>query len=106
MAAQLAEGPAEFKLTVQIQQDPKAQPIEDPTVPWRVPEVPIATLTIHSQSFDSPEQLAKCNAMVFTPWHALESQKPLGGINRARRAVYEASEAIRAAASQELSRGD
>ena len=95
MARQLSAAPAQFDLLVQVQQDAAAQPLEDPTVPWRVQEIKVATLTIPSQQFDSQKQLEQCNALVFTPWHALASQAPVGGINRARRAVYEASAAIR-----------
>lgn len=95
MARQLANAPAQFDLLVQVQQDAAAQPIEDPTVPWQVPEIKIASLIIPSQQFDSQEQLDQCNELVFAPWHALTSQAPVGGINRARRAVYKASVAIR-----------
>jgi hypothetical protein len=98
MASRLADGTAELDLLAQLQKDAAKQPIEDPTVLWsetESPEIKVATLIIPSQRFDSPEQLSECDSMVFSPWHALKSHEPLGGINRARRAVYEASAGIR-----------
>jgi hypothetical protein len=54
--------------------------------PWRK----VATVRIPPQSFDSPEPLAFGEALSFTPWHSLPEHRPLGGINRTRRAVYRA----------------
>ncbi|MBF2075025.1 MAG: hypothetical protein IGS50_14865 [Synechococcales cyanobacterium C42_A2020_086] len=42
------------------------------------------------QIFDSPEQFAFGEALSFTPWHALPAHQPLGSINRARKAIYQA----------------
>ena len=36
------------------------------------------------------EDLKIAENLSFTPWHALEDQRPLGGINRARKVAYEA----------------
>lgn len=55
----------------------------------------VATLTIPLQEFDTPELQERCERLVFTPWHCLEAHRPLGGINRLRRAVYEASAMFR-----------
>jgi hypothetical protein len=60
----------------------------------------VATLTIAAQDVDSPEGralAAQCEAMAFSPWNALAEHRPLGGINRLRRAVYLASQARRGA---------
>jgi hypothetical protein len=68
--------------------------IEDACVPWdetKFPFVTVATITIPPQDFDSPEQREQCEHLVFSPWHGLVEHQPLGGINRLRRAVYEAS---------------
>lgn len=48
-------------------------------------------LSIPIQEFDSPQQRMACERLVFSPWHGLVDHQPLGGINRLRRAVYEAS---------------
>ena len=55
----------------------------------------VATLTIPLQEFDTTELRERCERLVFTPWHCLEAHRPLGGINRLRRAVYEASAKFR-----------
>jgi hypothetical protein len=66
-------------------------PIEDPTIEWseaKSPFVKVATIQIPSQQFNSPDQVTACENLTYTPWHALASQRPLGGINRARKAAY------------------
>ena len=73
--------------------------IENASHDW--PETPdcqfehVATLTIPIQEFDTPELQERCERFVFTPWHCLEDHRPLGGINRLRRAVYEESAMFR-----------
>jgi hypothetical protein len=57
--------------------------------------VTVATLTIPPQEFDAPERRAECENLFFTPWHGVAEHRPLGGINRMRRAVYEASSGFR-----------
>ncbi len=57
--------------------------------------VTVATLTILPQDFDSPERRTECESLFFTPWHGVAEHRPLGGINRMRRAVYEASSNFR-----------
>jgi hypothetical protein len=78
--------------------DPEAD-IENASMDWDDSETSkymhVATLTIPLQEFDSPEMHLKCERLVFTPWHCLEAHRPLGGINRLRRAVYEASARFR-----------
>ena len=56
---------------------------------------PVATLTIPLQEVDTPELRVRCERLVFTPWHGLEAHRPLGGINRMRKSVYEASAMFR-----------
>ena len=43
----------------------------------------------------SLEQLRFCEDLSYTPWHSLEAHRPIGGINRARRPVYEATSKFR-----------
>lgn len=72
--------------------------IEDASVEWpedKYPSVTVAKITIPPQDFDSPERRALCEALFFSPWHGLTSHRPLGGINRMRLAVYEASSNFR-----------
>jgi hypothetical protein len=49
----------------------------------------VADVHIPRQQFDTPERNAFCENLSFTPWHALEDHRPLGGLNRIRKAVYE-----------------
>jgi hypothetical protein len=54
------------------------------------------------QDLGSPDGRAlaeECEAMAFSPWNALAEHRPMGGINRLRRAVYLASQARRGAKS-------
>lgn len=98
MAAQLAMHEAQFDFLVQVQTDARTMPIEDPTVAWDESQAPfqkVATLRIYRQHFDSPAQRAFVEGLSFTPWHARADHRPLGGINRARRAIYEAMSARR-----------
>lgn len=85
----------EFGFYVQRQGDPQSMPIEDPTVEWSSPWEKVATIEIEPQVFDFPERVEWGNLLSYTPWHALEAHRPLGGINRARRVVYAASSALR-----------
>ena len=80
-----------FGLHVQRQTDPAAMPIEDPTVVWNSPWEKVATIEIDPQEFDFSERREWGNKLSFSPWHALDEHRPLGGINRARKDVYPAS---------------
>jgi hypothetical protein len=42
------------------------------------------------QDCDSKQQAIYGDNLSFTPWHALPEHRPLGGINRARKVIYEA----------------
>jgi hypothetical protein len=55
------------------------------------PFVKVATITIAPQDFDTDQRRAQCENLIFTPWHGIVEHRPLGGINRLRRAVYVAS---------------
>lgn len=98
MARWLAQKDACFRFAVQLQTDPATQPVEDPTVLWdetAAPFLDVATIRIPAQAFESPEQDAFCENLSYTPWHAVPEQRPVGGINRLRRAVYVAISALR-----------
>lgn len=93
MSAHLRQGEARFDFLVQVQTDPVAMPVEDPTVVWDETVSPYrkaATIRIPSQSFESNEQMRFCENLSFTPWHSLAEHRPLGGINRTRKKVYQA----------------
>jgi hypothetical protein len=88
-----------FDFKVQLQTDPVAMPVEDVSVKWDENDskpITVATLRISPQIVDGSGELAtKCESMSFNPWHALAEHRPMGGINRLRKAVYLASTAKR-----------
>gem|GEM_PF-182253 len=91
MARTLSNEAVEFDLLVQLQTDPERMPLEDASVMWpehMSPHVPVATLRIFQQTFDSPGQLAFAEALKFNPWHAIAAHRPLGNQNRARKRTY------------------
>ena len=90
MVAHLSGHEARFDFAVQLQTDPVAMPVEDPTVDWKAPFQKVATIRIPPQEFDTPERRAFGENLSFTPWHSLPEHRPLGGINRARKAIYRA----------------
>jgi hypothetical protein len=90
MARHLARKPARFDFCLQPQVDADAQPIEDPSVEWdekKFPPVPVATIEIAAnQPFE--RWMNFCENLEFSPWRCLPDHLPLGGINRARKAIY------------------
>jgi hypothetical protein len=92
MSARLKSGGACFEFLVQLRTDPAREPVEDPTIEWSEtpsPFTPVATIDIPAQGFESPEQMKFCENLSMNPWHALPEHRPLGGINRVRKIVYE-----------------
>lgn len=81
-----------YDFMVQRQIDPGVMPVEDATVTWEEsdsPFVKVATIRIPQQTFDTPAQDEFCENLSFNPWHTLPEHRPLGNINRTRRAVYD-----------------
>jgi hypothetical protein len=95
MVEHLNSKEASFDFLVQLQTDADRMPIEDPTIEWKSPYQKIATLKIPPQGFDSSEQMEFCENLSYTPWHSLPEHSPLGGINRARKKVYESVSKLR-----------
>jgi catalase len=92
LARHLAQTGAAFDFMVQVRTRPEEMPIEDSTITWdetAAPFAPVASITIPPQDFDSPAQHAFCENLSFTPWHCIDAHRPLGSLNRVRRAVYE-----------------
>jgi hypothetical protein len=90
----LAKREAVFNFRIQKQTDAEAMPIEDLTMPWdEKVSNPIQVATLHvGQQVVSPDSEVeqRCESLAFNPWHTLVEHRPLGGMNRLRRAVYEA----------------
>jgi hypothetical protein len=102
MAAHLRDREACFDFMVQFQADPVRMPVEDPSVEWDErdsPFVPVARIRIPPQVFDTPRQMAYAEQLSFTPWHSLPEHRPIGGVNRIRKTVYERISTLRHAAN-------
>lgn len=92
MAAHLRQREARFDFLVQLQTNPQSMPIEDATQRWDEQDSPflkVATLRIPPQTFESAAQLEFGEKLSFSPWHCIAEHRPLGGINRARKLLYE-----------------
>jgi hypothetical protein len=102
-AQQLSKGEWLFDFAVQFQRDEATMPIEDPSRAWSLELSPphvVATLRILQQSSESEAIDAQNERLSFTPWHCLPEHRPLGAINRARRAIYETLSQFRHEANQ------
>ncbi|WP_223588138.1 catalase family protein [Pseudomonas sp. A-R-19] len=85
--------PACFVLQIQRQDANKYMPIEDTSIEWRESDAPfetVALIKIAAQDFDTPALNLQCDNQSFNPWFGIEAHRPIGGINRLRKAVYEA----------------
>ena len=89
-----------WELRVQLCRDLDKQPIEDPTVEWQEQDSPFQTVaTIRAGRQDSWDagQVRKVDEQTrFSPWTGLAAHRPLGNVNRARKATYEHSAEYRA----------
>lgn len=102
MAKALGERDACFDFLVQTRSG-SSMSVEDSRIEWTEAEAPfvkVATLTIPRQTFDTADQDALCEDQSFTPWHATEEHRPLGGVNRVRRVVYDAISTYRHASNE------
>ncbi|EMF52335.1 MULTISPECIES: peroxidase family protein [Streptomyces] len=100
-ARRLAQADVAFDLCVQRYVDERRTPVEDAAVEWTdavAPAVPIARLTVPAQDLDGAEARAaarRIEELTFNPWYTTDEFRPLGNINRARKAAYRASGAHR-----------
>jgi hypothetical protein len=98
MVSALDAGDVEFEVRLQLQTDPHLMPLENAGVLWPErlsPRVPVATLRIPRQKFDSPAQLDFAKRLSYNPWHCIAEHRPLGNQSRARRRMYLALSTMR-----------
>ena len=98
LRARLDEAEATFDFLVQFQTDTRRTPIEDATVEWKESDAPyqrVAEIRIPRQHFEDSERMLRCEQVAFNPWHCLAEHQPLGNMNRARRAIYQAMAEVR-----------
>lgn len=97
----LAATDVEFDLCVQRFVDEKRTPVENGAAEWRetdAPVIPVARLTVPRQDITTAEAASaarRVEQLAFNPWHTTEDFRPLGNLNRARKATYQASAAHR-----------
>jgi Animal haem peroxidase/Catalase len=101
IAKRLRGGDVVFDFCLQPYVDEERTPIEDGSVEWTEavsPPVQVATLTIPRQDIDSVEARGierHVDQIAFNPWHTTNEFRPLGNLNRVRKAAYGASSAHR-----------
>jgi hypothetical protein len=98
MIRALGEEDVYFDFMVQLQKDTHRQPIEDASIEWQeseTPFIPVAKIRIPRQKFDSLAQLQFADILTFNPWHCLAEHRPLGNVNRSRKALYEEMSKLR-----------
>ncbi len=100
-AARLAMDDVQFELCVQRFIDEATTPIEDAATEWRdvdSPPVRVAVLTLPERDLSDVKAIAERRRIEdagFNPWNTTEEFRPLGNLNRARKAAYDASLAHR-----------
>ncbi|WP_320773511.1 peroxidase family protein [Streptomyces sp. CRN 30] len=100
-ARRLAGADVVHELCVQRYVDERRTPVEDTSVAWEesvAPALPVARLTIPSQDLDGAEAraaAARIEDLTFNPWYTTDDFRPLGNLNRARKAAYKAAGAHR-----------
>lgn len=107
MRRRLASSDVVFDLAAQLFVDEQRTPIEDGSVEWLEsvsPPVPLGRLTLPRQDLTSDASLAQAaqvDGLALTPWNVAGDIRPLGSLNRARKAVYLASAQARGATLSE-----
>jgi Animal haem peroxidase/Catalase len=100
-ARRLAAGPVRMELCIQRYRDPTSTPIEDTSVEWTEQASPaerVAVLTVpqcDTTSAEAQSVAEAVEALAFNPWNTTDEFAPLGNLNRARKAAYDASAAVR-----------
>ena len=88
-----------WELRVQLCTDLESMPVEDATKVWpedKSPYIAVARITAKSQDPWSEENYNKIDTgMSFSPWHGIAAHRPLGGIMRVRKSIYERAVAFR-----------
>jgi hypothetical protein len=98
MARTLTAEPVRFEMALQLQTNPRTMPIEHACVRWSPkdsPPLPVATLELPRQQFDSAAQLAFASRLSINPWHSLAAHRPLGNQNRGRLKIYQTLSQLR-----------
>ncbi|WP_421723158.1 peroxidase family protein [Bauldia sp.] len=101
LANRLAGGDVRFEFCIQRYVNEEDTPIEDTAVEWsdaKSPAIPIATLVLPQRDLSDVDAIAErreIDQLGFNPWNTTDDFRPLGHLNRARKAAYDASIAHR-----------
>ena len=89
----------EWEVRIQLATDIEKMPIEDASVIWPEDESPyrvVARITVDPQpSWTEARSAAVDDNLAFSPWHGLAAHRPLGGVMRSRKSVYEMAKGYR-----------
>jgi hypothetical protein len=89
-----------WEVRAQLCTDLETMPIENAAVVWPEEKSPfrrIAQIKVEPQTAWSESRRSMVDdGMQFSPWHGIAAHRPLGGIMRARKLVYEAAKRFRA----------
>ena len=95
-----ARNGGDWELRVQFCRDIEKQPIDDTSVEWKeedTPYIPVARIHVDAQTaWSEARTRAVDDGMAFSVWHGLAAHRPIGSVNRIRKAVYESSKRFRA----------
>ncbi|GAA2882420.1 hypothetical protein GCM10010472_45660 [Pseudonocardia halophobica] len=100
LARRLSAGEVVFAFEVQRFVSERRTPVEDTAKRWDAPWEPVARLVLPQRECASAESVLaehRVERLAFNPWNTTDDFRPLGNLNRARRAAYEASSACRSA---------
>ena len=95
-----AEHDAEYDLRMQLLRDVEQQSVEDTSKPWDEEKFPFETvgkITIPKgqDPFAATRRTFWDDRMNLNPWYGLEAHRPLGSVNRLRKALYILSSGMR-----------
>lgn len=83
----------EWEVRVQLCTDIETMPVEDASVEWpesESPYVAVARIRVEAQpAWDDARESAIDGGLSFSVWHGCAAHRPLGSVNRVRKAVYD-----------------
>jgi hypothetical protein len=95
-----------WEVRAQLCTDLELMPIENAAVIWPEAISPyraVARITVQPQlAWSAARSAAIDDGMSFAPWHGLAAHRPLGGIMRVRKIVYEMARKFRAEANRRI----
>jgi len=90
---------AEWDVCVQLATDSEKMPVEDASTIWAEdlsPPVAVARIRVAPQpAWTEGHSTSSEDGLAFSPWHGLAAHRPIGGVNRSRKPVYELSAEFR-----------